>query len=51
VATGSQDSSMKVLDVEKMKMRPSANALPQERPVIRTLYDHTAVLSISVNLF
>lgn len=41
VATGSQDNSLKVLDVEKMKARPTPHAQPHERPVIRTMYDHT----------
>ncbi|KAI9007939.1 WD40-repeat-containing domain protein [Phycomyces nitens] len=38
-ATGSHDSSLKLLDVHKMKNR-SGDA--SDKPVIRTLYDHTA---------
>lgn len=43
IATGSADTSLKVLDVAKMNMRTD-----EERPVIRTLYDHmSAVTDIS----
>ena len=38
-ATGSHDSSLKVLDVQKMKKRTGEAG---DKPVIRTLYDHTA---------
>lgn len=38
-ATGSHDSSLKVLDVYKMKKRTGDVG---DKPVIRTLYDHTA---------
>ncbi|KAI9319503.1 WD40-repeat-containing domain protein [Dichotomocladium elegans] len=38
-ATGSHDSSLKVLDVAKMKKRTGDVG---DKPVIRTLYDHTA---------
>jgi cleavage stimulation factor subunit 1 len=41
-ATGSTDTSLKVLDVERMKKNPpSSVVLPvEERPLIRTYYDH-----------
>ncbi|KAI8366066.1 WD40-repeat-containing domain protein [Radiomyces spectabilis] len=38
-ATGSHDSSLKLLDVSKMKNRTGEAS---DKPVIRTLYDHTA---------
>lgn len=38
-ATGSQDASLKVLDVYKMKKRTGDAG---DKPVIKTLYDHTA---------
>ncbi|KAI8141496.1 WD40-repeat-containing domain protein [Fennellomyces sp. T-0311] len=38
-ATGSHDSSLKVLDVQKMKKRTGDAG---DKPVIRTLYDHSA---------
>ncbi|KAI8342704.1 WD40-repeat-containing domain protein [Chlamydoabsidia padenii] len=38
-ATGSYDASLKLLDVDKMKNRTGG---PSDKPVIRTLYDHTA---------
>jgi len=40
IATGSADTSLKVLDVAKMKMRTD-----EERPVIRTLYDHVSTVT------
>ena len=53
IATGSEDTSIKILDVERMlaKSATPAEILAQEtsqqmmenHPVIRTLYDHTAV--------
>ncbi|KAL5103555.1 Cleavage stimulation factor subunit 1 [Taenia crassiceps] len=52
IATGSHDSSIKILDVERMLAKGnsgpehSAQETPQQQmeahPVIRTLYDHTA---------
>ena len=40
LATGSFDNSLKVLDVDKLKNRdPNSD----EKPIIKTLYDHTAV--------
>ncbi|KAJ3170980.1 cleavage stimulation factor, 3' pre-RNA, subunit 1 [Geranomyces variabilis] len=39
VATGSEDSSLKVLDVARIKMARGDGGI--EKPVIRTLYDHT----------
>ncbi|KAK9709170.1 hypothetical protein K7432_009212 [Basidiobolus ranarum] len=39
VATGSADTSLKVLDVSKMNTRSDSG---EDRPVIRTLYDHVA---------
>jgi cleavage stimulation factor subunit 1 len=44
VATGSTDSSIKLLDVERMervRSMDSATISEVDRPVIRTLYDHT----------
>lgn len=41
-ATGSHDTSLKVLDVAKMKNR-SGDA--GDKPVIRTLYDHVATVN------
>lgn len=41
-ATGSEDTSLKVLDVSKMTARVDADA-SEEKPVVRTLYDHQAV--------
>ncbi|KAI9308203.1 WD40-repeat-containing domain protein [Cunninghamella echinulata] len=38
-ATGSYDASLKLLDVRKMKNRTGGAS---DKPVIRTLYDHTA---------
>ncbi|CAO3599577.1 unnamed protein product [Absidia cylindrospora] len=38
-ATGSYDASLKLLDVNKMKKRTGGAS---DKPVIRTLYDHTA---------
>ena len=53
IATGSEDTSIKILDVERMlaKSATPAEILAQEtpqqqmenHPVIRTLYDHNAV--------
>ncbi|CAD5123772.1 DgyrCDS12082 [Dimorphilus gyrociliatus] len=48
VATGSEDSSIKVLDVERMLAKSLDNIDPNEReahPVIRTLYDHSEEVS------
>ncbi|ESO02995.1 hypothetical protein HELRODRAFT_80748 [Helobdella robusta] len=52
IATGSEDASIKILDVERMLMKSAmpidliAQETPQQQmenhPVIRTLYDHTA---------
>ncbi|EPZ33716.1 WD40 repeat-like protein [Rozella allomycis CSF55] len=36
IATGSEDTSLKILDVTKMNLRSDA----EDKPVIRTLYDH-----------
>lgn len=42
VATGSVDTSLKVLDVEKMRMRAAIGGeIDEFKPTIRTLYDHT----------
>jgi cleavage stimulation factor subunit 1 len=48
VATGSTDTSIKLLDVEKMKMYNQMKTEHGEdyapaRPVIRTFYDHIQV--------
>jgi cleavage stimulation factor subunit 1 len=47
VVTGSADSSLKLLDVEKMhyhhQTKGEVEEYTQARPVIRTFYDHTAV--------
>ncbi|KAI8919932.1 WD40-repeat-containing domain protein [Powellomyces hirtus] len=40
IATGSEDSSLKVLDVSRIKMSYRDGGV--EKPVIRTLYDHMA---------
>jgi len=40
IATGSADTSLKVLDVAKMNMRTD-----EEKPVIRTLYDHVSTVT------
>ncbi|KAJ3217915.1 cleavage stimulation factor, 3' pre-RNA, subunit 1 [Dinochytrium kinnereticum] len=42
IATGSADTSLKVLDVSKIRdsHRGGASGEPAEKPVIRTLYDH-----------
>lgn len=55
IATGSEDSSIKILDVERMLMKSSMpfdmlqQETPQQQmenhPVIRTLYDHTAEIT------
>ncbi|KAI3631343.1 hypothetical protein MIR68_010833 [Amoeboaphelidium protococcarum] len=44
VATGSADCSIKVLDVEKMKIRSTIGdgGTEETKPTIRTLYEHTA---------
>jgi cleavage stimulation factor subunit 1 len=42
-ATGSQDTSVKLLDVAKMNVKSESL---EDRPVIRTLYDHTSVSKI-----
>jgi hypothetical protein len=39
-ATGSEDTSVKLLDVAKMNQKADSS---EERPVTRTLYDHTQV--------
>lgn len=39
-ATGSEDTSVKLLDVAKMNVKSESS---EDRPVIRTLYDHTSV--------
>lgn len=48
-ATGSEDSSIKILDVEKIMSRSETDiaegAADGQHPVIRTLYDHIAVSS------
>lgn len=47
LATGSEDTSLKVLDVEKMRLRNAVGGEVDDfRPTIRTLYDHTEVLSV-----
>ena len=47
VATGSVDTSLKVLEVEKMKALPPAapnlQIATEDKPLIRTLYDHLDV--------
>ena len=42
-ATGSADSSIKILDVAKMRAYGDAGPGGGVRPVYRTLYDHTQV--------
>jgi cleavage stimulation factor subunit 1 len=39
-ATGSQDASVKLLEIGKMNMKTESL---EDRPIIRTLYDHTDV--------
>ncbi|KAG5455524.1 MAG: hypothetical protein BJ554DRAFT_5033, partial [Olpidium bornovanus] len=43
IATGSADSSLKVIDVARCNRVNSRTGEPVEKPVIRTLYDHAAV--------
>jgi cleavage stimulation factor subunit 1 len=38
IATGSTDTSLKILDVSKMNVKSD-----EEKPVVRTLYDHVGV--------
>lgn len=40
-ATGSSDTSLKVIDVERVKLRNNSNS-EDSKPVIRTYYDHQA---------
>lgn len=48
VATGSADTSIKLLDVQKMKtynqLKETAEEFGSAKPVTRTFYDHTQVL-------
>jgi WD40 repeat protein len=54
VVTGSADSSLKLLDVEKMhyhhQTKGEVEEYTQARPVIRTFYDHTAVCEYIIRL-
>ncbi|CEF67168.1 CstF-50 [Strongyloides ratti] len=40
-ATGSQDCTIKIIDIEKVVMKESGNSEFDANPVIRTLYDHS----------
>ncbi len=42
-ATGSGDSSIKILDVDRMVSKTALGHQQDLHPVIRTLYDHTDV--------
>ncbi|KAJ3127594.1 cleavage stimulation factor, 3' pre-RNA, subunit 1, partial [Irineochytrium annulatum] len=46
IATGSSDHSLKVIDVQKIRdQHLNSNNDPADKPVIRTLYDHTAAVN------
>ena len=48
VATGSADMSLKVVDVSKMNNR--SDSKDEDRPVIRTLYDHAGVSDLQLRI-
>ncbi|KAI8319621.1 cleavage stimulation factor, 3 [Martensiomyces pterosporus] len=40
IATGSADTTLKVIEVDRLRSPSNEPAGPEEKPVIRTLYDH-----------
>ncbi|XJO75133.1 hypothetical protein BDV3_005853 [Batrachochytrium dendrobatidis] len=43
IATGSQDTTMKILDTQRLVMQQNESS--EERKVVRTLYDHTGAVN------
>lgn len=45
LATGSRDTSIKVLDVGRIKLRATDSTIEDTKPTIRTFYEHTETVN------